>query len=45
MLALALSFSLVLLLIVKLDRPDSGLLTVSQQPSEDLQIWKSTGTR
>lgn len=35
--ALALAFSLVLLLILDLDRPQAGLLTVSQQAMTDLQ--------
>ena len=38
-LILALSFSLVLALIAELDRPQSGLITVTQQPLEDLQVW------
>ena len=33
---LALSFSLVIVLIVELDRPDSGIIRVSQQPQIDL---------
>jgi hypothetical protein len=37
MLALALIFSVVLLLIADLDRPQRGLLTVSQQAMIDLQ--------
>jgi hypothetical protein len=36
-LLLALSFSLVIALIVSLDRPDSGFITVSQQPMVDLR--------
>lgn len=38
-LILALSFSLVMALIVELDRPQSGTITVSQQPLEDLRVW------
>jgi hypothetical protein len=45
MLALALSFSLVLLLIVELDRPNSGIITVSQQPLQDLKVWMAAGLR
>lgn len=37
MLVLALSFSLVIMLIAALDRPQSGFLPVSQQPLEDLR--------
>ena len=37
-LALAISFSVVLFSIVDLDRPQEGLLTVSQQAMEELQI-------
>ncbi len=36
---LALSFSLVIMLIVELDRPQAGSLVVSQQPLADLQTW------
>jgi hypothetical protein len=38
-LILALSFSLVIALIAELDRPNSTLISVSQQPLEDLQVW------
>ena len=38
-LILALSFSLVIALIAELDRPQSGLITVTQQPLADLQVW------
>jgi hypothetical protein len=36
---LALSFSLVISLVAALDRPQSGLFTVSQQPLVDVQEW------
>jgi hypothetical protein len=42
-LILALSFSLVMTLIVELDRPQSGLITVTQQPLEDLRVWMDGG--
>lgn len=38
-LILALSFSLVMGLIAELDRPESELVTVTQQPLQDLQVW------
>jgi hypothetical protein len=38
-LILALSFSLVMALIGELDRPASGVITVTQQPLEDLRAW------
>jgi hypothetical protein len=41
MLILALSFSLVIALIAELDRPQSGLITVTQRPLEDLKVWMS----
>jgi hypothetical protein len=42
-LILALSFSLVIVLIAELDRPQSGLVQVTQQPLEDLQVWMAAG--
>jgi Protein of unknown function (DUF4239) len=42
-LILALSFSLVMALIGELDRPQSGMITVTQQPLEDLQVWMKAG--
>lgn len=38
-LILALSFSLVIALIAELDRPQSGLISVTQRPLEDLRVW------
>jgi len=43
MLILTLSFSLVIALITELDRPQSGLIKVTQQPLEDLQVWMAAG--
>jgi hypothetical protein len=43
MLILALSFSLVMVLIADLDRPTSGLITVTQRPLEDLRVWMAAG--
>ena len=43
MLILALSFSLVIALIADLDRPTSGLITVTQQPLQDLKVWMAAG--
>jgi hypothetical protein len=43
MLILALSFSLVIALIAELDRPQSGLITVTQRPLEDLRVWMAAG--
>ena len=40
-LAVAIAFSLVILLIVDLDRPGEGLVNVSQQAMIDLQDWMS----
>ncbi|MGB8223611.1 MAG: DUF4239 domain-containing protein [Polyangiales bacterium] len=42
-LILALSFSLVMALIAELDRPQSGMITVTQQPLEDLRVWMDAG--
>ncbi len=42
-LILALSFSVVIALIVSLDRPFSEYVTVSQQPFEDVRTWIATG--
>jgi hypothetical protein len=42
-LILALSFSLVMALIGELDRPQSGMITVTHQPLEDLQVWMKAG--
>jgi hypothetical protein len=36
---MVLSFSLMLLVIAALDRPDNGYIRVSQQPLEDLRVW------
>lgn len=36
---LVISFSLVLALVVEMDRPNSSLVTVSQQPLQDLEVW------
>jgi hypothetical protein len=41
-LMLALAFSLVIALIAEVDRPQSGLIRVTQQPLEDLQVWMAT---
>jgi hypothetical protein len=41
---LALSFAIVIALIVALDRPDSGFIKVTQQPLIDLQSWMSKGS-
>jgi hypothetical protein len=38
-LVLALSFSLVMALVVEMDRPASSLVRVTQQPLQDLQTW------
>ncbi len=43
MLILALSFSLVMVLIVEMDRPYSDLIPVTQQPLEDLKNWMAAG--
>jgi len=40
-LEVAIAFSLVILLIVDLDRPGEGLVNVSQQAMMDLQDWMS----
>lgn len=40
---LALAFSLVLALVVEMDRPNSSFINVSQQPLEDLQVWMDHG--
>jgi purine-cytosine permease-like protein len=45
MLILALSFSLVITLIAALDRPDSGVLKVTQQPLIDLRNAMSAAAR
>jgi hypothetical protein len=42
-LILAFSFALVIALIADLDRPQSGLVQVTQQPLEDLQVWMAAG--
>jgi hypothetical protein len=42
-LILAMSFALVMTLIDELDRPESGMINVPQQPLEDLQIWMAAG--
>lgn len=42
-LILALSFSLVMALIGELDRPESGMITVTQRPLEDLRVWMDAG--
>lgn len=42
-LGLALSFSLVIALIAELDRPQSQVIPVTQQPLEDLQVWMAAG--
>jgi hypothetical protein len=42
-LILAFSFALVIVLIADLDRPQSGLVQVTQQPLEDLQVWMAAG--
>jgi hypothetical protein len=41
---LALSFALVFALIASLDRPDSGVMRVTQQPLIDLQNWMRSTT-
>ena len=43
MVFLALSFSLVIVLIAELDYPRSGHLTISQQPLADLRAWMAAG--
>lgn len=43
-LILVLAFSLVIALIAELDRPQSGLIQVTQQPLEDLQVWMAAGS-
>lgn len=43
MLILALSFSLVMVLIVEMDRPFSNLIPVTQQPLVDLKDWMAAG--
>lgn len=43
MLILALSFSLVMVLIVEMDRPHSDLIPVTQRPLEDLKNWMAAG--
>lgn len=45
MLILALSFSLVILLIATLDRVQSGYHPVSQQPLEDLRVMMRAEAR
>jgi hypothetical protein len=42
-LILAISFSLVIVLIAELDRPQSKIIAVTQQPLEDLQVWMAQG--
>jgi hypothetical protein len=42
-LILAVSFSLVIALIAELDRPQSDIIAVTQQPLEDLQVWMAEG--
>jgi hypothetical protein len=42
-LILALSFSLVMVLIAELDRPGSSMITVTQRPLEDLRVWMDAG--
>jgi hypothetical protein len=43
-LILALSFSMVMTLIAELDRPQSGIITITQRPLEDLRVWMDTGS-
>jgi hypothetical protein len=42
-LILAVSFSLVIMLIASLDRPNSTFITVSQQPLEDIRVSMASG--
>jgi hypothetical protein len=42
-LILAVSFSLVIVLIAALDRPQTSLLPVSQQPLENVKLWIAAG--
>jgi hypothetical protein len=44
-LMLALSFAVVIALIVSLDRPRSGFMTVSQQPLKDTRVWMDSGVK
>ena len=44
-LILALSFSVVIALIVSLDRPLGGFINVSQQPLEDARAWMDAGDK
>ncbi len=42
-LILAFSFSVVIALIASLDRPQSGFITVSQQPLNNVLTWMESG--
>lgn len=44
-LILAISFSLVIVLIAALDRPQTSLLPVSQQPLENVKMWIAAGAQ